>query len=327
MDGLLTMYLYPIYVGDVSPHYTIRRAFKRNFAPFYEFDWVNISKKHSLPKTQEIFLEILKRDRPAYTFMQLQNPINMSVATIKEMAKYTKILNWTGDVKDNPDWYKWLEEIGKEIYLTLFCNETDVEIMTRRGVVADYLQVGVDTMWYNMKEPKTAYPEIVFACNDYGSYPLSGYRVEVAKALKKEFGERFGLYGHGWDKHGIQTHRINNEQEADAYNSCKIAISVSNLRFKRYYSDRLLRIMACGGFALSHDFDNMEKDFIEGTHLAVFRNIDELISKCYYYLDHEEERKQIAANAYYKAQTECTWDYRCKELIQLLNKHNGSRIV
>lgn len=321
MDRVLGMYLYPIYMNDVPPHYTLRKAFKNNFNPFFEFDWVNIAKKHGLQKTQEFFLEILRRDRPEYTFMQLQNPINMAPDTARAMAKYTKIINWSGDIRQTPQWYDWFEAIGKEIHLSLFSNETDVDIMRERGVRADYLQVGVDTAFYNMKNEKKKYPDIVFACNDYGNFQLSPYRVAVVKALKKEFGERFQIYGNGWEKHGIHTHRIHNAQEADAYNNCKIAISVSNFRFKRYYSDRLLRIMACGALPMSHDFEGLEKDFKDGHDIVVFKNIAELIRKCHYYLTHDEERKAIGANAYYTAQAHCTWDCRCRELIQVLKKY------
>jgi hypothetical protein len=319
-----TMALYPIYMGDVKPHYTLQKAFEKNFDCF-TFDWVNISAKKGLPDTQLEFIELLKEKRPEYCFMQLQNPINMSVPIIREMAKYTKIVNWSGDIRQSDAWYRWFEEIGREIHLTTFSNNTDVDIMRERGVRSGYLQVGFDTGWYYKKQKKEGLPEIVFCCNDYGNFQLSKYRVEVVKALKREFGNRFMIYGSGWEKHGIQTKRIGNVEESDVYNNCKVAISVSNFRFKRYYSDRLLRIMGCGAFPLSHDFEEIEKDFTEGQDIVTFKNIKELIQKCHYYLDHDEERNQIAENAYKTAHTKCTWDIRCEELIQLLGKYEHTK--
>lgn len=314
------MILYPIYMADVPPHYTLQKAFERYFDCF-TYDWVNISQKKGLPETQKDFLELLKQRRPDYCFMQLQNPINMSPSVIREMAKYTKICNWCGDIRQSKEWYEWFEVIGKEIFLTLFSNNTDVDIMRERGVRADYLQVGFDEGWYHRKEKKQGYPEIVACINDYGHFQLSAYRVEVVKALQKEFGERFKIFGSGWEKHGIKTHRIANAEESDVYNNCKIAISVSNFRFKRYYSDRLLRIMGCGAFPLSHDFEEMEKDFTEGMDIVTFSNIDELIQICHYYLEHNDERNAIADNSYHTAHTKCTWDVRCQELIQILDKY------
>ena len=320
MDPVLkpTMALYPIYMQDVPPHYTLQKAFENNFDCF-TFDWVNISRKQGLEKTQMQFLELLKERKPEYCFMQLQNPINMTVEVVREMAKHTKILNWSGDIRQTKEWYDWFEAIGREIHSTLFSNNTDVDIMRERGVAADYLQVGFDSGWYYKKPKIPGKPEIVFCCNDYGSFQLSQYRVDVVKALKSEFKDRFQIYGNGWSKHGINTRSVANMEEADLYNSCKIAISVSNFRFKRYYSDRLLRIMACGSFPLSHDFEQMELDFTEGQDIVTFKNVDELIEKCHYYLEHDEERQVIADNAHATAYGKCTWDIRCKELINLLS--------
>ena len=316
---MISLALYPIYMGDVPPHYTLQKEFSKHFSPFFVYDWVNIAKKIGLPKTQANFIDILKERKPEYTFMQLQNPINMNVKTVVEMAKYTKILNWSGDIRQMPEWYKWFKDIGKEIHLTLFSNETDVDILTAQGVRADYLQCGVDTAWYYPRKALPNYPEIVFCCNDYGNFQLSPYRVQVVKALKAEFGERFQIYGGGWEKHGIKTKWVDNKTEADLYASCKIAISVSNFDFKRYYSDRLLRIMACGAFPMSHEFECIEKDYGVGKNIMTFRDTTDLIEKCHYYLNNKNERNEIAAAALEKSK-DTTWGVRAKELIQVLDK-------
>ena len=70
----------------------------------------------------------------------------------------------------------------------------------------------------------------------------------------------------------------------------------------------------------------MELDYTEGHDIAVFRTIDELIEKCHYYLTHEDERKQIADNAYKTAHTRCRWDNRCEELIEVLKKYEDAPV-
>lgn len=319
----ISMGLFPIYMGDVKPHYTLQKAFEKHFDCF-TYDWVNIAKSKGLPRTQLAFIELLKERRPEYCFMQLQNPINMTVPVIREMAKYTKIINWSGDIRQTKQWYDWFEAIGKEIYLTLFSNNTDVDIMRERGVRADYLQVGFDTAWYNRNVKKVPAPEIVYCANNYGTFQLSEYRAEVAVALKKHFSDRFGMFGSGWAKYGLKTYSINNPRESEMYNNCKIAISVSNFQFKRYYSDRLLRIMGCGALPMSHEFEEMELDFQEGHNIVTFKNTFDLIAKCEYYLSDHIERKRIGNNAYQKAHSDCTWDNRCIELFELLNKYAHS---
>lgn len=323
-DGRLpaSLILYPINI-ESAPNFVMRQAFARHFSPFEEYDWHNLAQTTSLEIVQQRFLEILKAKRPDYCFMQLQNENNMSVSMIREMAKYTKIINWSGDIRTTQAWYDWFLAIGKEIHLTLFSNETDPAILRRWGVKADYLQVGFDTIWYNRQPNKLVggWPEIVYCANDYGNFQLSRYRADVVLALTSQFGPRFKVFGAGWDKHQVYTHSINNVQEAQAYNNCKIAISVSNFSFERYYSDRLLRIMGCGAFPLTHHFSGIEKDFKSGYDIEVFNNIDELVSKCHYYLLKGDERQAIADNAYNTAHTQCTWEVRMKELIQALRKY------
>jgi len=147
----ISLFLYPIFVGDVAPHYTIQKAFEKYF-DCTTYDWVNIAKKKGLHQTQMEFLEWLKQHKPEYCFMQLQNPVNMSVPVVREMAKHTRIINWSGDIRQSKNWYDWFTDIGREIHLTLFSNNTDVDILRERGVRADYLQVGFDSGWYDRKE-------------------------------------------------------------------------------------------------------------------------------------------------------------------------------
>ena len=316
-----SLILYPINI-ESEPNWVIRKSFAKHFHPFSEYDWVNIAAKQGLPKTQSDFIEILKREKPDYCFMQLQNPINMDVPTIREMAKYTKIINWCGDVRQHVEWYDWFKAIGKEIHITLFSNQTDVKIMEGAGVNADYLQVGFDNIWYRKDIPsmnKFLYPEIVYCANNYGKFQLSKYREDVAVTLRDTYGPRFKLYGSGWEHIGFSG-TVNNTEETILYNNCKIAISVSNFQFDRYHSDRLLRIMGCGALPLSHRYENFELDFTPGHDIVVFEDLKDLVEKCNYYLGHENERKIIAGNAHYTAHTKHTWDVRCKQLIEILQK-------
>ena len=330
-----SMVLYPIYVptASVGPHFTMQRAFEDEFYPCYTFDWISkvgVRKrgdrrirqaKSTLHEVQLEFLEFVKAYRPEYAFMQLQNPDNMSVEMVREISKYTKVLNWTGDIRQTKEWYDWFIAIGKEIHLTLFTNTTDVEIMQKAGVRADYLQIGVDTAYYHPQERVKAGPEIVFSAHNYGTFELSEYRGKCAVALREEFGDRFKLYGGGWSSLGFKTETTNCQQEADAYRAAKIGISISNFNFKRYHSDRLLRIMACGCMAMSHDYQELEKDYTPGHDLVSFKNEKDLIDKCKKYLTDHVARTTIAVNGLKKIEASCTWPKRMEQLTQLLDKY------
>jgi hypothetical protein len=318
---MISMALYPIYIPDViQPHYTLQRAFEDRFFPCWTYDWLAVSSKKGKKHAQTEFLNFLREKKPEYAFMQLQNPENMTVEMIREMARHTKIIQWSGDIRTTDAWYNWFEAIGKEIHLTLFSNMTDVHIMRHRGVRADYLQVGVDTGWYYPDAREKTGPKIVFSAHNYGSFELSDYRVQAALALREHFGNDFKLYGGGWQNHGFRATVSNCRQEAEAYRNAEIGISISNFNFKNYHSDRLLRIMACDCLAMSHDYDGHEQDYPNG-EIVTFANIPELVEKCEYYLSHKDEAVKIRQKALSTIAESCTWDARVNQLIDLILKY------
>jgi len=304
--------------GETAPNFVIRNAFEAHFVPCYDFDWVHIASQIGLEEMHRRFIETLKTLRPHYCFMQVQDPSKMDPHVVREMAKYTKIIHWTGDVRSSAAWYNWMADIGREVYLTLFTNETDVEKMRAQGVRANYLQVGFDDVYYRRRTCIKGWPDIVFVATDYDMFELSSYRKHVVLTMYEAFPHQFRVFGNGWHKWGIRTESISHALEAECYNSCKIALSISNYQHRRYHSDRLLRIMGCGCFALSHAYPGLEKDYTPGFDIEKFSRIDELIERCNYYLINENERKKIGSNALETAHTKCTWNIRCIELKQLL---------
>jgi len=67
-------------------------------------------------------------------------------------------------------------------------------------------------------------------------------------------------------------------------------------------SDRLYKILAVKGFLLTQSWPRMEKDFTSGKDFVVFDSIASLQEKARYYLQHEEERLQIAEHGYQTVQ-------------------------
>ena len=58
---------------------------------------------------------------------------------------------------------------------------------------------------------------------------------------------------------------------------------------------RALDIMGCGGFLLSNYQEELKEYFREDEELVMFYGLDDCLDKIAYYLDHEDERKRIAA--------------------------------
>ena len=254
--------------------------------------------------------------RPDITFCQIQAPGILSLETAKIIRKVSYSINWTGDARrPTPDWFKIY---APHFDVTLFSNETDVREMRAIGYRAAFLNIGFETMIYNpAKDMEITGKDIVFMGNNYpGGFPLSQLRSDMVKTLGAEFGSSFGVWGNGWEESiGVTTE----SQEARVYRGCKMAISLSHYDLERYFSDRMLRIMGCSTLCLAKWYPGIEKDFVDGKHLVVWRDIPELITKIRYYLANPAETFEIGRTGSGLVHSEHAWDSRLRDLEQVMN--------
>jgi len=304
--------------GEESPHYTLTKAFSDNFSEVKTIWWEERPREFL---NNEIINEVTNNKYDA-VFLQIQHPNIINESAAIAIHENSIGFNWTGDVRTNIDWYI---NLGK-YFVTLFTNMTDVEKMRSLGLRADYLQIGYDHNYYYPEE-RICHNNIVFCGNYYAKadFPLTGLRREFVQALRKEFGNRFNLYGGNWKPDiSPECEYVNNQDEAEIYRTCAIAINCSHFDYSRYSSDRLFREMASGAFVLSHAYKDYNIDFENKKHLVVWNDIPELIEKCYYYLDNESERNIIAKQGCDFVQSNANWDYRIKQFVELITKYRNA---
>lgn len=63
---------------------------------------------------------------------------------------------------------------------------------------------------------------------------------------------------------------------------------------------RVLDILGSGGFLLTNYQQEIAENFVDGEELAMYTSLEEAVEKCSYYLEHEEERKEIAKQGHNK---------------------------
>lgn len=80
---------------------------------------------------------------------------------------------------------------------------------------------------------------------------------------------------------------------------------------------RIFDIMGCGGFCMTNYQEEISDYFEIGRDLEVYGSMEELVDKCAYYLEHEEERAQIARNGYRKVKEGHGYQERVKEMLRL----------
>ncbi len=272
--------------------------------PYRELDWTSIDRQ----RVAREIARVADEHAPTLTFCQIQTDGVVTRDMIERLPGLT--VNWTGDARSPmPTWY---EDLAPAFSLTCFSNATDAAALVRRGLRAAYLQIGFDPEVYTPDGDLGGYPAIVFLANEYkDNFPLGALRREVVARLSKAFGRDFAVYGRGW---GDGTRSLDPLEEARCYRSCKIAIGTSHLDLSRYTSDRMYRAMGSGAFYLTRDYPDRAVDFRDGVDVAVWRDVGELIERCHYYLEHEDERQRIATTGTRLVRSRHTWVGRISEL-------------
>lgn len=211
--------------------------------------------------------------KPDIVFMQIQaeNIIFKSTCeAFKQLDCY--VINWTGDKRHTVP--QWMIELAPYVSCTSFSNMDDVNTMRSLGYHSEYLEIGYDESIYTPVGEKLNMPEIVFMGNNYGHgyFPMSTFRIEMVEFLQRNYGNRFGVYGNGW-QNGNGNFNHSQHEEAKAYRGAKIAINCSHFDSLNYNSDRLLRILGSGTACLSYEHSGMSDTYSD---VAYFKDLLDL---------------------------------------------------
>lgn len=309
-----------LHVGFDQP--PLERAFAREYKDYHFIRWTDYQK--NIPALhKEIYTQYLTgKYRLIFFHVQTAGVITPElIQTMRnsEVVYNPQFINWTGDVRAPlPEWYI---KLGAEVTMTLFSNDTDAKQARAKGIRAEYLQIGFDQHLFTPAPARSVWPEIVFLGNHYHKlFPLSDLRMEMVQKLHARYGHRFGCYGGNWDKLSQGNLMNNSDAEVDCLRGCKIAINLSHFDYERYSSDRIFRILGTGAFCLTKRYPRMEEDFIPGTHVGVWEDIDDLIDKIDHFLGSTEDREAIARNGSKEAHCCHTWDVRIQQLKRFLNE-------
>lgn len=79
---------------------------------------------------------------------------------------------------------------------------------------------------------------------------------------------------------------------------------------------RALDIMGAGGFLMTNYQSDMNDYFTDGVDYCMYDGADDLIDKCRYYLEHEDERLAIAQNGHDKIKAHHTYVTRLRTILE-----------
>lgn len=118
---------------------------------------------------------------------------------------------------------------------------------------------------------------------------------------------------------------INNRGPIDYYNDMpyifadsRINLNISLRSIRSGIPLRAMDIMGAGGFLMSNYQADFYDYFTPGEDLVLYESKDDLIAKCRYYLNHENERLRIAANGHEKIKEFHTFEVRLREMFDVV---------
>ncbi len=146
-------------------------------------------------------------------------------------------------------------------------------------------------------------------------YPVSfvgaahGDRKSMIAALH-EAGLEVACFGHGWPNGPVQMDEI-----PGIMRNSVISLNFSNSRGENQIKARTFEVPGAGGFLLTGAAQGLDRFYRPGVDIAVFNEMDNLVSKIRYYLSHPDERDAIARSGYERTRREHTYDQRMARVI------------
>jgi len=80
------------------------------------------------------------------------------------------------------------------------------------------------------------------------------------------------------------------------FRDSRINLNITSKTIESGIPQRIFDVLACGGFCLTNYQPEVAEYFADGEELVMYRDMEDLLAKADYYLDHEEERARIAKN-------------------------------
>ncbi|MBI3118761.1 MAG: glycosyltransferase, partial [Candidatus Hydrogenedentes bacterium] len=166
----------------------------------------------------------------------------------------------------------------------------DVVFVAQKGQIEHFRQAGIKSIYWL---PLACDPELHAVGEQGGPRSKRIYDVAYVGSLSTTEGERrpklLAAVAERFPNHRIG--KFWPEEMARIYARSKIVVNACH---NRDVNMRVFEGMASGALLITDEADGLEDLFEEGKHFVVYHRDDDLLDLIAYYLEHEEEREQIA---------------------------------
>lgn len=209
------------------------------------------------------------------------------------------VVYWPTDTHINGDSYAYRLSLAKRSDIVYTAQKVTVEQFAADGVTATWLPCGFEPL---------AYPKYELAAKTYDvcfvGHINTPNRIEALDRLFKEFPEFY--FG-----------QLAFEDAAHKYAESKICF---NIALNNDVNMRCFEVTGSGNFLLTNRIPSLEELFVDGKEIVMYDDLDDMVAKAKYYLEHDEEREAIAAAGYARSMKDHRFSKRVDIILNDIKK-------
>jgi spore maturation protein CgeB len=243
------------------------------------------------------------------------------IITEEDINNYKSDISFVGSLYDKkisydalvnlPEYYKGYFDGIIRAQLNVYGYNFLEEILTK-----EILEVLNKYVYLKLNDNFIGQAKMIYANTFLGVKVTSMERHLILNLLSKEYD--VNLYT---NSNTDSLPNINNKGYIDYYmimpkvfRLSKININITLKTIKTGIPLRVFDVMGAGGFLLTNYQEDLLEYFEDGTDLVIYESVADLQNKVKYYLEHEDERQQIAYNGYNKVKELHNYNVRLNDI-------------
>jgi spore maturation protein CgeB len=308
--------------GYSTDYYNIYACLKKMWGDTKLFDYVVREKKIGKEEMNKELLQMVIEQRPDMVILILWGD-HFIPSVIDEIGKHTTTVYFAYDDMWRTDYVDFWAPHFTYIVTSYIHGVKDLHHRGHNNGL--YLSLGCNHNVYTKRNLEKVY-DVSFI----GSY--HPHREWLIHWIRRS-GIDVEIWGWGW-----RNNFISFPDMIDVINQSKINLNLSNetswdlrymlsspkafintFRSSKHFAPinvRIFEINGCGGFQILPYMEGLEKRYNIGDELVVFQRPEQLVERIHYYLEHEEEREDIASQGYERTLKDHTMGSRFHELCE-----------
>ncbi|GAV23965.1 CgeB family protein [Carboxydothermus pertinax] len=276
--------------------------------PIIKFNFDRIIQEIGVEKTQELLFETAFLFSPDIVFHFIFKD-EIQPETLQKISKKLNITTIVWFADDH--WRLNSFSLQKARYYDWVCTTFDaaVPIYKENGIKNVIL-----TQWaanqYIYRYLKLPYKyDVSFVGQPHGN------RRQIVNELRVR-GINVATWGYGWENG-----RVSVSEMILIFNQSKINLNLSNASKNiniNQIKGRDFEVPSCGGFLLTQHNDKLQDYFKINEEIVTYYDIDDLVYKIKYYLEHDEEREKIKISGWQRVLRDHTYEKRFSDILKII---------